>query len=348
MANSYFKGHGLGNEYIVLNPDDLTFALTPACITRICDRQNGIGSDGVLVLEDSGSADFGLRIWNPDGSEAETSGNGLRIFALYLHATGRTRKKSFTVETRGGTVRVETRHDHQGASVGAGSEIAGSVGVEDRVGAVAAEDENGPVTGATVHMGQATFSPEALPCTFEVKELVEQPINIAGEALNFTGVNVGNPHCVVFPFQDRRRERENPNRQDVEQLARLDDQHWHREDLLRLGPVLETHAIFPQRTNVQLAEPTGPDSIRILIWERGAGETPSSGSSACAAASAAVRLGLVRSPVTVESPGGNLLVDVDEGFNLTLTGPVAEVVRGTFSAAMLREILDTEDQLQTT
>ena len=299
MANSYFKGHGLGNEYIVLDPDDLTFALTPARIARICDRQKGIGSDGILVLEDSGSADFGLRIWNPDGSEAETSGNGLRIFALYLHSTGRTRKKSFTAETRGGTVRVETQHDKRGA-----------------------EDASGPVCGATLHMDRATFRPEALPCTLEVDELIEQPIRVTGKTLTFTGVSVGNPHCVVFRSQDRK---------------------WSRDDLLRLCPALETHPIFPNRINVQLAEPTGPNSIRILIWERGAGETPSSGSSACAAASAAVRLGLVTSPVTVESQGGALVVDVDEEFNLTLTGPVAEVARGTFSEATLREILDADD-----
>ena len=93
MKNGFFKGHGLGNEYIVLDPDELTFRLTPGRIARICDRVKGIGIDGVLTLEDSDSADFGLRIWNPDGSEAETSGNGLRIFALYLHATGRNRKK---------------------------------------------------------------------------------------------------------------------------------------------------------------------------------------------------------------------------------------------------------------
>ena len=343
MSNSYFKGHGLGNEYIVLDPQELTFRLTPGRIAWICDREKGIGSDGILILEDSGSADFGVRIWNPDGSEAETSGNGLRVFALCLHATGRTRRKSLAIETAVGTVRVETRHDHRGASDGAGVS-----GAEDGVGSAGAEDENGPVTGATVHMGRATFSPEALPCTLEVEELVEQPINIAGEALIFTGVSVGNPHCVVFPLQGRRRGREIPNRQDTEPHPRKKDRIWHRKDLLRLGPALETHAIFPQRTNVQLAEPTGPHSIRILIWERGAGETPSSGSSACAAASAAVRLGLVRSPVTVESPGGELLVDVDEGFNLTLTGPVAEVARGTFSAAMLREIMDADDQLQTT
>ena len=290
MKNGFFKGHGLGNEYIVLDPSELTFRLTPGRIARICDREQGIGSDGVLTLEESNSADFGVRIWNPDGSEAETSGNGLRIFACYLHATGRTRKKSFTVETPGGIVRVETQLDSTGA-----------------------------VCAATVQMGRATFKPTALPCNLEVEELVELPINVAGETLTFTGVSVGNPHCVVFHPRG---------------------QQWSSDDLLRLGTMLETHQIFPQRTNVQLAEPTGPRSIRILIWERGAGETTSSGSSACAAASAAVRLGLVSSPVTVESPGGSLLVDVDGKFYLRLAGPVAEMARGTISESMLQGILD--------
>ena len=313
MSNCYFKGQGLGNEYIVLDPRDLTFELTPGRIARICDREKGFGSDGILSLEDSGSADFGMRVWNPDGSEAETSGNGLRIFALYLHATGRTRKTSFTVETAGGTVRVETQHDQRGA--------AGVTGL---------------VSGATVHMGKATFRPEALPCTLEVDELIEQPIRVAGETLTFTGVSVGNPHCVVFRVRGQRWGGHDPDR-------RNEDLLWTRDDLLRLGFALETHSIFPKRTNVQLAVPSGPHSICILIWERGAGETPSSGSSACAAASAAVRLGLVTSPVTVESPGGELLVDVDAEFNLTLTGPVAEVARGTFGEVMLRGILDTDN-----
>ena len=140
MSNEFFKGHGLGNEYIVLDPVELTFKLTPERIAWICDRRKSIGSDGVLTLQDSDSADFGLRIWNPDGSEAETSGNGLRIFACYLHATDRTRKNTFSVETSGGTVRVETQHDS-----------AGAVG------------EAGTICGATVHMGRATFRPEALP-----------------------------------------------------------------------------------------------------------------------------------------------------------------------------------------
>lgn len=338
MKNSYFKGHGLGNEYIVLDPRELPFRLTPVRIARICDRQKSIGSDGVLTLEDSGSADFGLRIWNPDGSEAETSGNGLRIFALYLHATGRTRKKSFTVETVAGSVRVETQHWCPGAADQA-EPVCGAT-QHDHQGAV---DEARTVCGATVHMGRATFRPEALPCTLEVDELIGQPINAAGQALTFTGVSVGNPHCVVFHARGQALGRDDSNRRPGDKVSRRDDPLWTRDDLLRLGPALETHPIFPQRTNVQLAEPTGPDSIRILIWERGTGETPSSGSSACAAASAAVRLGMVTSPVTVKSQGGELLVDVDEEFSLTLTGPVAEVAQGTIDEAMLRDILDADD-----
>ena len=92
MKNAFFKGHGLGNDYIVMDPRELEFRLTPGNIRAICDRNWGVGSDGILALEESDVADFGLRIYNPDGSEAEKSGNGLRIFARYLHATRKVRR----------------------------------------------------------------------------------------------------------------------------------------------------------------------------------------------------------------------------------------------------------------
>jgi diaminopimelate epimerase len=288
MKNGFYKGHGLGNDYIVMDPEDLTFKLTSKRIQKICDRNWGIGSDGILTLEDSKKADFGLRIWNPDGSEAEKSGNGLRIFARYLYATRKTRKKSFTVDTPGGLVHIDLH-----------------------------VDKYGDASAATVEMGLATFAPNALPCSLKVKELIERPIRAAGEKMLFTGVSVGNPHCVVFKAKG---------------------QQWTREDLLRLGPELENHRIFPRRTNVQLAVPTGPKEIFILIWERGAGETQASGSSSCAAASAAVRLGLVKTPVTVKAPGGTLKIDVDENYDLTMAGPVAEVGRGALSSSFAREL----------
>ena len=288
MKNGFFRGHGLGNDYVVMDPKELTFKLTSKNIESICNRNWGLGSDGILALVSSKKADFGLRIFNPDGSEAEKSGNGLRIFARYLHATGKTKKKQFTVETKGGLVTI-TLH----------------------------VDRHGDASAATVEMGQATFKPSALPCTLEVPELIQQPIDAAGRSLIFTGVSVGNPHCVVFKPAGGT---------------------WSREELLALGPVLENHRLFPKRTNVQLAVPTGPKSIFILIWERGAGETQASGSSSCAAATAAVRLGLVKSPVTVNMPGGTLNIDVAPDFALTMKGPVAEVARGALSPSFVRSL----------
>lgn len=288
MKNGFFRGHGLGNDYIVMDPKELTFKLTPANIKSVCDRNWGLGSDGILALVGSKKADFGLRIFNPDGSEAEKSGNGLRIFARYLHATGKTKKKRFTVETKGGLVTIDLH-----------------------------VDRHGDAGAATVEMGQATFKPAALPCTLDVPELIQQSIEAAGRSLTFTGVSVGNPHCVVFKPAGA---------------------SWSREDLLKLGPVLENHSMFPKRTNVQLAVPTGPKEIFILIWERGAGETQASGSSSCAAASAAVRLGMVKSPVTVKMPGGTLNIVVAPDFSLTMKGPVAEVARGTLSPSFVRSL----------
>ncbi|UVT15440.1 MAG: diaminopimelate epimerase [Nitrospira sp.] len=288
MKNAFFRGHGLGNDYLVMDPRELTFKLSPKNITSVCDRNWGVGSDGILALVSSKKADFGLRIFNPDGSEAEKSGNGLRIFARYLHATGKTKKTHFTVETKGGVVTIDLHVDrHKDASA------------------------------VTVEMGRATFKPSALPCSLKVPELIQHPIEAAGHSLVFTGVSVGNPHCVVFKPAGA---------------------SWSREDLLALGPALENHALFPKRTNVQLAVPTGSKEIFILIWERGAGETQASGSSSCAAASAAVRLGLVKSPVTVKMPGGMLNIDVTPDFSLTMKGPVAEVARGSLSPSFVRSL----------
>ena len=286
--NQFFKGHGLGNDYIAVDPDELEFRLTPGNIRKICDRNWGVGSDGILALNQSRRADFGLRIYNPDGSEAEKSGNGLRIFGRFLFATRRTRRRQFTVETKGGLVAVDLQLD--------------------------ADDEP---SSATVEMGSASFAPADLPCVLKVPELIDQAIVAGGEKLRFTGVSVGNPHCVIF---------------------REKGAAWSRDELLALGPVLENHKLFPRRINVQLAVPVGPRALYILIWERGAGETQASGSSSCAAASAALRLGLVQSPVTVKAAGGTLHIEVKEDFDLTMKGPVAEVARGSFSPPFIRTL----------
>ena len=289
--NSFFKGHALGNDYIVIDPESLGCQLDPSTIRSICDRNRGVGGDGIIGLGSSSRADFGISVYNADGSEAETSGNGLRIFGLYAHNAARTTKTDLQVETKAGisTVRLE-------------------------VGPA------GGVIRASASMGRASFNPADLPCTLMVPELVNAEASVRGQRLRFTGVSVGNPHCVIFSDEG---------------------EDWTRDDLLRLGPELERHSIFPNRVNVQLVSVEGRRAIKIMIWERGSGETLASGSSSCAAASAAVRLGLVGSPVSVNAPGGSVSIEVDDEFNMTLTGPVSAVCHGSLSASFIRTLRAT-------
>jgi diaminopimelate epimerase len=288
LRNTFFKGHGLGNDYIAVDPTELDFEITPKTVRALCDRHCGIGGDGLLVLVPSKHAHFGVRIFNPDGSEAQKSGNGLRIFADFLHATRRTRRRKIRIETIAGIVPVELHYE-----------------------------PNGGVARATVVIGHATFKPQRMPCTIDAVELVDHPLRVNGHSLRITGVSVGNPHCVVF---------------------RSSDEEWTREELLELGPLLERHEVFPERTNVQLAAPVAPRTLSILIWERGVGETQASGTSACAAAVAGVRNELVRSPVAVRAPGGTIEVTMNDHYDVTIEGEVAEVSRGQLSPAFLRTL----------
>jgi diaminopimelate epimerase len=276
---AFAKGHGLGNDYIVLSRGDLPFDLSEASIVRICDRNWGIGSDGILMLVPSTKADFGLRIFNPDGSEAEKSGNGLRIFSKWLRDHGLAKRDAFTIETPGGVVECLCH-------------------VRD-----------GRVRFVTVEMGRATFRAPEIPMNGPDRDVVGVPLQLSdGTALAVTAVSLGNPHCITF-------------------VDRLDT-----EACKRLGPLIERHAAFPQRTNVQFARVADRHTLDILIWERGAGYTLASGSSSCGAASAAVRNGLCdHGRVKVRTPGGELTIDVRPDWSLRLDGPVEEVYQGTLS-----------------
>jgi diaminopimelate epimerase len=280
----FVKGHGLGNDYLVIDGADLPAPLTAPQIARICDRHWGVGSDGILLLVPAwGGADFGLRILNPDGSEAEKSGNGLRIFAKYLWDHGHTKREAFTVSTKGG--RVECRLHFEGSRVNM----------------------------VTVEMGRCTFVAPEIPMNGPEREVVKVPLQVDGEALLITAVSVGNPHCVVF-------------------TDKLDEAQARR-----LGPKIEHHPAFPNRTNVQFARVASRSQVDILIWERGAGYTLASGSSSSAVACAAVKNGLCdHGLVTVRMPGGALSVDVRPDWSIRLQGPVEEVYAGTLS----REFMD--------
>jgi diaminopimelate epimerase len=283
--NWVVKSHALGNDYIVVDPGALTFSLTPERIRRVCNRHLGVGSDGILVLEPTVRADFGLRIFNPDGSEAEKSGNGLRIFSKFLYDHGYVTRPTFTVETPGGIAGIELH----------------------LVG--------GKIEQMTVDVGRATFWSTEIPVAGPAREVVDEVIEAGDQRLEITAVSVGNPHCVVF-------------------VPDLDLINLHQ-----LGPLLETHPLFPNRTNVQFAQPVARDCVKILIWERGAGETMASGTSASAVAAAAVRDGLTDRQMTISAPGGDLKITVAEDWGIRMTGPASEVYVATLSDDLVH-ILD--------
>src|SRR5437870_8475024 len=282
----FAKGHGLGNDYVVVDQADLHEPLSTRAIQKICDRNRGVGSDGILLLVPSAKADFGLRIFNPDGSEAEKSGNGLRIFAKYLSEHGHAKSTTFTVETKGGIVEC----------------VCHAAG--------------GRIAAVTVEMGRATFRAPEIPMNGPDREVVGVPLQLSdGTTLSVTAVSVGNPHCVTF-------------------VSRLDD-----AECRRLGPLIENHPAFPNRTNVQFARPHARDTLDILIWERGAGFTLASGSSSCGAAAAAVKNGLCgHGRVRVRMPGGELVIEVRLDWSVRLEGPVEEVYRGTLSAEFVASL----------
>jgi len=169
MHNFFVKSHGLGNDYIVLNQDEIDFNLSKEAIIKICDVHYGIGSDGILLKVPTFKANFGLRILNPDGSEAEKSGNGLRIFAKYLYDYKYAIDKIFTIETPGGLVRAEIT-----------------------------EEVNGKAQIVKVDMGKAIFESAKIPVNCDNPECIDETLHLEYKDYLISCVSVGNPHCVIL------------------------------------------------------------------------------------------------------------------------------------------------------
>lgn len=272
----FHKYQALGNDYLVAEAsfDD---ALPLAQIRRICDRHVGIGSDGIL-LGKKVSNGFALRIFNPDGSEAEKSGNGLRIYARYLWDTKAVHDERFSVATKGGVVHCQVRD--------AGKSV-------------------------FVEMGRASFDSEVIPVRGAKRETVGETLEVAGEKLRFVALTVGNPHCVIH----------------CDEVS--------AERTKRLGPLIEHHELFPNRTNVQFVKVIDRHRIQVEIWERGAGYTLASGSSSCAAAAASVKLGHCSGDVVVSMPGGTIDIGVGADFSVTMFGRVEKVADGILADELL-------------
>jgi diaminopimelate epimerase len=271
----FHKYNALGNDYIVIDPNRSPINLSKDNVQLICNRNFGIGSDGILYGPIFSGNDMQLRILNPDGSEAEKSGNGIRIFSRYLLDAGYITNKRFNLNTLGGQVTVE---------------------ILDDIGEL-----------IKVNMGKVTFLSNEIPVKGHAREVINEEIRLNGETLNVICLSIGNPHCVI------------PMNNISMELA------------IELGPLIENHINFPNKINMQLLKVIDRHNIQIEIWERGAGYTMASGSSSCAAASAAYRLGLIDNNVRVKMPGGIIDIDISADGNVFMTGTVDSVARGKFT-----------------
>jgi diaminopimelate epimerase len=270
---TFEKWQALGNDYAIVEASELPWELTPARVRRLCDRHVGVGADGVLLLSPPDDEGYvaRLRIFNPDGSEAELSGNGARQAVLYLRRRGWTDATTFSIQTAAGEIRPT---------------ITGE-------------------TTCTMDMGRA-------------RDGGMGTLEADGREWEFHQLTVGNPQCVIFAGEE------------LEEL-----------DLAAIGPGIERHQRFPDRTNVSFVREVEPGVLRARIFERGVGETLSSGTGASGAAVAHVLRG-GQSPVTVRLDGGELEVHVGEDLHVDLTGWAVPVYRGELSPDFAKELDETE------
>ncbi|TAG81136.1 MAG: diaminopimelate epimerase [Betaproteobacteria bacterium] len=274
----FSRYHALGNDYLVVDPADHPIEFSISETVRICHRHYGIGSDGILwgPLPATTGAKCALRIFNPDGSEAQKSGNGLRIFCRHLYDHGLVGDEPFAVETKGGI--VQARVLERGACV-------------------------------RIEMGRVSFRSDRIPVAGPVREVLRESLAVNGVDLQVSCATIGNPHCVV-------------------ELPAGISPSEAKSYAVGFGPMIETHEWFPERTNVQFLRVLDPKNIAIEIWERGAGYTLASGSSSSAAASVARRLGLVGPDMTVHMPGGKIEIELNESFDVIMTGGVTAIATG--------------------
>ena len=276
------KWQALGNDYLILESENLPWELNSNRVEWLCDPHFGIGSDGVLLLDHSEHPDFvaELRIFNPDGSEAELSGNGAREAILYLRRHGWTDEDVFTIKTVAGPITPT---------------ITGELTCSVEMGHAATTSKDFPSGGEN---GKGTLT-------------------AAGREWEFQHVSIGNPQCVIVVGDE------------------LDEL-----DLGEIGPPIEGHELFPNRTNVSFLALDG-DRVRARIFERGVGETLSSGTGASGAAITAFLRG-APSPIVVELEGGELEVEIGEDLAVRLSGWAEPVCTGELSPELIQALSELD------
>jgi len=290
----FTKLQATGNDFIFVDARDMEWDW--AKLARdMCHRNFGVGADGLILVTASNTASLKMRLFNPDGSEAEISGNGLRCFAKYVIDRQIAPGPNLTVETMAGIRTIE------------------------------AAISQGKVSRAKVNMGTPRFRAEDIPVLInkpqksrgevDIISILDYPLSLGRRKLSLSFVSMGNPHAVSFSPQP---------------VADF--------PLSEIGPLVENHPMFPERMNFEIARILNRNKIEARVWERGAGETLSCGSGACAIATIARIKGYISDEVDIKLPGGNLTLYWNGAGEVYLSGPVEEVFTGewqneTFAAS---------------
>lgn len=267
------KYHGLGNDYLVFDPNKNELTLNEENVKLICHRNFGVGSDGILMGPIFDGKSIYVRIFNPDGSEAEKSGNGVRIFAKYLKDAGYIQKSHVIFKTIGGDIEAYYLNEE-------GSRL-------------------------KISMGTLSFWSDEIPVAGERREVVNEEMTFQDTPYLVTCVSIGNPHCII----------------PMEEIS--------KEMVCHIGRFSEAAPYFPNRINTQIMKVMDRTNIAIEIYERGAGYTLASGSSCCAAAGAAYKMGLIDSKCYVHMPGGTLEIEICEDGRVMMTGDVCHMGKVT-------------------
>ncbi|NQT20149.1 MAG: diaminopimelate epimerase [Planctomycetes bacterium] len=270
----FTKMHGCGNDYVYVNCFDEKVTHPAELSRKISDRHFGVGSDGLVLVLPSEVADVRMRMFNPDGSEAEMCGNAIRCVGKLASERGLAAGEQLLVETAAGIKTLEL------------------------------EIENGTVGLVRVNMGRPILERIDVPMRGPAGKVVNEKLLAGGREFIVTCVSMGNPHCVMY----------------------VDD--VHNFDVRGIGPLIENHEAFPNRTNAEFAQVLANDEVRLRVWERGAGETLACGTGASATCVAGVLTGRTGKTITVHLPGGDLKLEWADDGNVYMTGPAVEVFTG--------------------
>ncbi len=271
----FTKMQGLGNDYIYVDCTRKSIDNLSETAKKVSDRHFGIGSDGLVLILPSETADFRMRMFNSDGSESEMCGNAIRCVGKYVYDNKLTDKRNISIET-----------------------LAGIKVLDLTV-------ENGQVVLARVDMGEPILTPRDIPVNSDKEKFISEPVKIDGRIFHVTAVSMGNPHAISY----------------IDNVADF--------QLHDIGPKMETDSLFPRKVNAEFVEIIDRTTLKMRVWERGAGETLACGTGASAVLVASVLNGVSERAATIKLLGGDLFIEWSEKDNhVYMTGPAVKVFDG--------------------